>query len=291
MKQLRSMNRRVRRCTLLAVTALLASCGGGGGGGGGAAVTTLSATGMAFTRSMTVTVNGSGLTDPDLFMTVEGAPCINVARAANPTDFQTSFSCTVQGVGAISPRIRKANGDELARLSTTVPLPQVSMAVRQGTRSGTLVVEIDPGVAPVTALNFMTYVNAGYYRDTLFHRVLAGQIGQGGGYTTGPVLKTPTAGPIVLESNNGQKNLRGTIAMARTEVPDSAQAQFFFNIKDNPEFDRVNDAQPGYAVFGKVITGLEVLDEIGKVPTFALSAALQNVPVPDVVLTSALQVR
>ena len=261
MKLLRSINRPAGFGMLLALAALLASCGGGGGGGG-SAVTTLSASGMAYTRSMTVTVNGSGLADPDLFMTVEGAPCINVTRAANPTDFQTSFSCTVQGVGAISPRIRKANGDELARLSTTVPLPQVSMAVRQGARSGIMVVEIDPDVAPVTALNFMTYVNAGYYRDTLFHRVLSGQIAQGGGYTTGPVIKVPTAGPIVLESNNGQKNLRGTLAMARTDVPDSAQAQFYFNIIDNPEFDRVSDARPGYAVFGKIITGLEVLDEI-----------------------------
>ena len=162
MKHSCSMYQPLRSVLCLALAVVLVSCGGGGGGGG-PAVTSLAASGMAYTRAMTVTVNGSGLADPDLFMTVEGAPCINVTRAANPTDFQTSFSCTVQGVGAISPRIRKANGDELARLSTTVPLPQVSMAVRQGARSGIMVVEIDPGVAPVTALNFMTYANAGYY--------------------------------------------------------------------------------------------------------------------------------
>ncbi len=289
MKLPRLMNLPTRCGWLLALATLLASCGGGGGGG--PAVTTLSASGLAYTRAMTVTVNGSGLTDPDLQMTVEGAPCINVARSANPSDSQTSFTCTLQGVGTVSPRIRKGNGDELGRLSATVPLPQVSMAVSQGNRSGLMLVEIDPGLAPVTALNFMTYVNAGFYRDTLFHRVLPGQIGQGGGYTTGPSLKNPTADPIVLESNNGLKNLRGSIAMARTAVPNSATTQFYFNIKDNPEFDRVNDAQPGYAVFGRVLTGLNVLDEIGKVETRELNVSLPNLPVVDVVLTSALQVR
>ena len=289
MKHSPSMNPPNMRWLWLALPALLAGCGGGTGGG--AAVTTLSANGLAYTRTMTVTANGSGLNDPDLQMTVEGASCINIARSTGSTDSQTQFTCTVQGVGLISPRIRKANGDELGRVTAAVPLPQVSMQVRQGTRSGVMVLEIDPQAAPVTALNFMTYVNAGFYRDTLFHRVLPGQIGQGGGYTTGPVLKPPTAGTIVLESANGLKNLRGTIAMARTDVPDSAQAQFYFNISDNPGFERVSDAQPGYAVFGKVVTGLDVLDEIGKVETRVFSAALQSLPVVDVVLTSALQTR
>ena len=289
MKHFQAMNTPTRRCLWLVLPALLAACGGSSDGG--PAVTTLSASGLAYTRTMTVTANGSGLSAPDLQMTVEGAPCINVIRSAGATDSQTAFTCTLQGVGPVSPRIRKANGDELGRLSVSVPLPRVSMQVSQGALSGVMVIEIDPQAAPVTALNFMTYVNSGFYRDTLFHRVLPGQIGQGGGYTTGPVLKAPTAGTILLESANGLKNLRGTLAMARTDVPDSAQAQFYFNISDNPGFDRVSDAQPGYAVFGKVVTGLDVLDEIGKVQTRVFSPALQSLPVVDVVLTSALQIR
>lgn len=289
MRHLPPMNPTTSRWLGLALPALLTACGGGTDGG--ASVTTLSANGAAYARTMTVTANGSGLSDPDLQMTVEGASCVNIARSTGATDSQTQFTCTVQGVGPISPRIRRANGDELGRVAANVPLPQVSMQVRQGTVSGVMVVEIDPQAAPVTALNFMTYVNSGFYRDTLFHRVLPGQIGQGGGYTTGPVFKPPTAGAIVLESANGLKNLRGTIAMARTDARDSAQAQFYFNIKDNPEFDKVSDAQPGYAVFGKVVAGLNVLDEIGKVQTRDFSAALQSLPVVDVVLTSVLQTR
>ncbi len=290
MKHFQAMNTPTRRCLWLVLPAVLAACGGGSSDGG-PAVTTLSANGLAYTRTMTVTASGSGLAAPDLQMTVEGAPCINVTRSTGATDSQTAFTCTLQGVGQVSPRIRKANGDELARLTVSVPLPLVSMQVRQGTLSGVMVVEIDPQAAPVTALNFMTYVNAGFYRDTLFHRVLPGQIGQGGGYTAGPVFKSPTAAAILLESDNGLKNLRGTLAMARADAANSAQAQFYFNISDNPGFDRVSDAQLGYAVFGKVVTGLEVLDEIGKVETRVFSAALQSLPVVDVVLTSALQTR
>lgn len=278
------------RCLAAALTLLLTACGGGGDDGE-PTVTTISASGLAYTRTMTVTANGAGLTDPGLQMTVEGASCVDIARSGTPTDFQVQFTCTVTGVGEISPRIRKADGRELGRVTTRVPLPQVSFAVRQGTRTGTLLLEIDPATAPLTAANFMRYVNAGFYRDTLFHRVVAGQLAQGGGYLTGPELKPPTHDPIPLETATALKNLRGTIAMARTSVPDSAQSQFYLNVIDNPDFDRVDDAQPGYAVFGRVVEGFETLDELGKVTTTFFSAALPSLPVEEVVLTSALQVR
>lgn len=279
-------------CGLLAVATMpfLSGCGGGSAGSGQPTVTNLSASGMAFSRTMTVTVNGSGLADTGIFMTVDG-PCGPSTRSGAATDFQVQFTCQVIGVGTLSPRIRKANGDELGRVQVSVPQPQVSINVKQGDRTGTMVLELDAAAAPVSALNFITYVNNAFYSNTLFHRVLKNKIAQGGGYITGAVLKPATGAAIVLESNNGLKNLRGTIAMARTTAFNSATSQFYFNISDNPEFDYVSAEQPGYAVFGKLVSGLDVLDEIGKVDTFLNSVELQNLPSPEVFLTTALQIR
>jgi cyclophilin family peptidyl-prolyl cis-trans isomerase len=279
------------RSAMLALLAAATLAGCGGGSSGDPSVTTITASGMAYSRTMTVTVNGAGLSDLTLFMTVEGAGCVDIARTGAATDSQVQFTCTVTGVGEISPRIRRSDGRELGRVTTSVPMPQVSLAVRQGTRSSTLLLEIDPVNAPLTAANFMRYVNTGFYRDTLFHRIVQGKLAQGGGFSTGPVAKTPTFTAIPLETRTTLKNLRGTIAMARTTAPDSAQSQFYLNVVDNPEFDRVDDANPGYAVFGRVVSGLDALDELGRVETTNFSPALPSLPVEDVVLTSALQVR
>lgn len=283
-----------RRCSarllpLLAAAALLASCGGGGEGG--VSVASASINNASYGRFMTVVVNGSGLENPNLQMTVEGAGCENISRGTNASDSQVSFSCEVTGVGFISARIRGEGGRELARVSSTVPLPQVSLSFRIGATFGTVLLEIDPAAAPVTARNFMTYVNQAFYRDTLIHRVVTGQLIQGGGFSSGPTRKLATQEPIVLESNNGLKNLRGTIAMARTSEPNSAQAEYYINVVDNPAFDRVSEEQPGYAVFGRVVEGLDVVDRIGALQTTFFSNALPEFPVEDVVLTSALQLR
>ena len=284
-----SLLRACARLLPLALVAALASCGGGSGSGS-SSVNNITASGLAYGRTMTVTVTGAGLDDPSLFMTVDG-PCESVQRSGTALDNQVQFACTVIGVGDLSPRIRRANGDELARVTVNVPLPRFALNVQQGARAGIMVLELDPRAAPVSVANFVRYANLGFYRDTLFHRVITGKIAQGGGYTTGPTLKPATSGPIVLESRNGLKNVRGTIAMARTSVPDSATSQFFFNISDNPEFDYVSESQPGYAVFGYLISGLDVLDEIGKVDTRVVDATLLNVPIPEVALTSVLQIR
>lgn len=279
---------RIARVAVLPLSLLLLSACGGGSSGS-VQVTTLSAGSLNYSRVGVVTVNGSGLDDPNLQMTVEG-PCGAVVRAPNPTDSQTQFGCQLLGVGAFVATVRKGNGDEIGRVKYDVLNPQVVMSVTQGSRTGTMTIELDPRAAPITALNFMRYVGAGFYNTTVIHRVVAGTLAQGGGYTTGPVNKDPTYGPIVLE-NTGLSNLRGTIAMARSSLPDSATSQFYLNIKDNLDFDRVDDTRPGYAVFGHVIEGLDVLDEIGKVNTTFLNAALQNYPVPEVVVNSITQVR
>ncbi|MEQ1636193.1 MAG: peptidylprolyl isomerase [Methylococcales bacterium] len=153
------------------------------------------------------------------------------------------------------------------------------------TNYGTISVELAPEKAPVTVQNFLTYVNEGFYEDTLFHRVIAGFMIQGGGFTKAMQQK-PTHVPIKLESNNRLKNSRGTIAMARTSVADSATAQFFINSADNGFLNYQNTNNPGYAVFGKVIEGLEVVDLISKVST-STAPATKDVPLQPVIIEAA----
>lgn len=273
---------------LVVMAVALAACGGGGGAT--SSVTTLSASGLRFGGNMVVTVNGSGLDDPQLSMTVAG-PCDGIVRSSS-SDSQTVFSCRLTGTGQIEPQIRNQAGLLLASVRVNVPTPQVTMTVSQGSRSGAVLIELDANAAPVSARNFLEYVNSVFYTGTLFHRVLPGRIAQGGGYTAGPVVKRATFAAIRLESANGLKNLRGTIAMARTEVPNSATSQFYFNLKDNPEFDFQSADLPGYAVFGRVISGLEsVVDEIGKVPVETRDNEFSSIPVTDVIITAASQTR
>lgn len=290
--------------SLVAAT-LLTACGGGSGGAdtpGSPSVSTLSATTVMYSRTMTVTVNGNWLTQGDVNMIVEG-PCGPVTRVNGGTDLQQNFTCKVTGVGDLIPRIRTAEGVELASLRLKVPLPQVQMTVTQSARSGSYIVELDPVAAPITVDNFLAYVSSGFYRNTIFHRVVSGFVVQAGGYIAGPTPKAATLPAITLESNNGLKNLRGTIAMARTSDPNSANAQFYLNLVDNPSLDYGSTESPeGYAVFGKIvsgldstgktISGLDVMDEIGKVPVTAGSVSgLSHLPVSNVVLTAVSQIK
>jgi len=139
------------------------------------------------------------------------------------------------------------------------------------TSSGEIVVELYDSYAPQTVANFYKYVAAGFYSNTLIHRVDRDFVIQGGGYTSGMVPKQALYAPIKLESNNGLSNLRGTLAMARRSEPDSATSQFFFNVVDNTSLDYQSGANPGYAVFGRIISGLNTLDAINVVPTYTYS--------------------
>lgn len=140
------------------------------------------------------------------------------------------------------------------------------------TSSGEIVVELYDTYSPQTVANFYKYVSAGFYSNTLIHRVDRDFVIQGGGYTSGMVSKPALYAPIKLESNNGLSNLRGTIAMARRSDPDSATSQFFFNVNDNTSLDYQSPANPGYAVFGRIISGLPTLDAINVVPTYTYSS-------------------
>jgi cyclophilin family peptidyl-prolyl cis-trans isomerase len=136
--------------------------------------------------------------------------------------------------------------------------------------------------------NFLSYVRQGFYTNTLFHRVIAGFVVQGGGYTTGLVEKTGKAEPIVLEANNGLSNLRGTLAMARTSELNSATSEFYLNLVDNVALDTLNG---GYAVFGKVRDeDLRVIDAIALQPTGTVNG-MRDVPLSEVTITSVTQVR
>jgi peptidyl-prolyl cis-trans isomerase A (cyclophilin A) len=162
---------------------------------------------------------------------------------------------------------------------------QKAPQVRFKTSAGDFVVEVYPDKAPKTVENFLQYVKDKQYNGTVFHRVIPGFMIQGGGFTADMVQKT-TRGPIPLEARNGLKNDRGTIAMARTGAPDSATAQFFINVVDN---DNLNAPKPdgnGYAVFGKVVQGLEVIDKIKATPT-GNKGMYQDVPLTPIIINSA----
>jgi len=139
--------------------------------------------------------------------------------------------------------------------------------VRLATTMGDIVIELDADKAPKTVANFVSYAKAGHYNGTIFHRVIPTFMIQGGGMKP-DMSEKPTQAPIPLESRNGLSNTRGSVAMARTNVPDSATAQFFINVKDNAFLDQANARDGnGYAVFGRVVEGMDVVDRIKAVPT------------------------
>jgi len=159
--------------------------------------------------------------------------------------------------------------------------------VRLHTSLGDIVVELDAQRAPLSVKNFLSYVDAGYYTGTLFHRVIPGFMIQGGGFTADFQRKTTNA-PIQNEADNGLHNVRGSIAMARTGDPHSATAQFFINTVDNAFLDHRAKTQRGwgYAVFGRVVSGMDVVDRISAVPTGS-RGPYQDVPKDAVIIEQA----
>ena len=158
------------------------------------------------------------------------------------------------------------------------------------TTMGDFVVELDDVKAPKTTANFLNYVKSGFYNGTIFHRVIDGFMIQGGGFTA-DLNQKPTNPPVVSEAQNGLKNNRYTIAMARTSDPDSATAQFYINVNDNAALDYPNAMGNGYTVFGKVISGTQTIDAIRKIPTMVAPAPrmgrMADVPSKTVTIESA----
>lgn len=171
------------------------------------------------------------------------------------------------------------------------PKPKVKLT----TSLGVIVLELEPDAAPKTVENFLKYVKKGQYKETIFHRVIPGFMIQGGGYVD-YLGKKRTDGSIPNEADRalaaGLKNKRGTVAMARTPDPNSAAAEFFINVVDNPALDfkgKANDKTWGYCVFGKVVQGLEVVDRIKAVKTSNKRSDFLNLPVKPVLIKDAEQ--
>lgn len=166
----------------------------------------------------------------------------------------------------------------------------MTKTVELHTTAGVIRLELDDAKAPVTVANFLDYVKAGHYNGTVFHRVIKGFMVQGGGFEAGMKQK-PTKAEIQNEANNGLKNDKYTIAMARTSAPHSASAQFFINATNNDFLNFKSESMQGwgYAVFGKVVAGTEVVDAIEKVKT-GRKGFHDDVPLDDVVITQAIEV-
>ncbi len=160
--------------------------------------------------------------------------------------------------------------------------------VKLETTMGDIIIRLDSTTAPKTVANFLDYVNNKFYNGTIFHRVIDGFMIQGGGLTA-DMKDKETKAPIQNEAHNKVKNVRRTVAMARKNNPNSATAQFFINVVDNPALDHKNTSTSGYGycVFGKVIQGMDIVDAIAKVPTTS-SGMMTDVPVTPVVIKSAV---
>ena len=260
---------------------LLSACGGGTGFP--PTITGVKPQSLQYGKSATIYLGGKDLRSNMVVETNDA--CINPSFASNSTTDLLVLNCTLKVTGDITLTIKTDAGVVINTATLTVPLPQVGIV----TSAGSIVLELDPNAAPITVNNFLNYVNSGFYRNTLFHRVISGFMIQGGGYTTGLVKKDGLKDPIVLESNNGLTNLRGTVAMARTNVANSATSEFFINHVDN-SFLNYSKSNLGYAVFGKVIQGMDVVDAIASKVT-NVSNGFADVPLEDITITAALQIK
>lgn len=266
----------------LALAFFLSACGGSSGFP--PVITGVKVQSIQYGQTATIYLGGNDLRS-SLIVDSEGA-CLNPTFGSASSTSMLVLNCTVSKTGNFVLTIKSAEGQVLNTTSISVPKPQVMLI----TSLGTVTLELEPEVAPISVNNFLSYVGKSYYSNTLFHRVIPGFVVQGGGYTTGLVKKTGQLSPIVLESNKGLLNVRGSLAMARTNVFNSATSEFFVNLVDNTFLDFRNVANPGYAVFGRVLQGMDVVDLIGTKPTGVLNG-FSDVPLEEVLVNLAVQVK
>jgi cyclophilin family peptidyl-prolyl cis-trans isomerase len=280
----------------------LAACGGGGGGGTDPAsqptVNSVSVALVKYTQSVTVTLNGTNL---DQGLTVSTPACATLTRSTAAPLASTSttafYVCSGAAVGASQVTVQRASdGATLGTADFTVGLPpQVTFTVTDGAGiSGSFVVTLagDASLTPETVKNFLAYVDNLHYDGTVFHRVFPNFVVQGGGYlplSTGafPTEKITTRPPIELEVNKGLLNKQWTVAMARTSAPNSATAQFYVNMVDNPHLDP-SPTSAGYSVFGHISSGSAVVTAIANA-TCSPNQISECAPAPNVLITSAIR--
>ena len=274
--------KRLSLLALCALTCFLAACGSGStpSTANKVSVSAVTSDQLLYRKITNFTVTGQNL---DLGINITNLGCLRITEVAGGTATRRVFSCKIVGVGTFPMTVTAGDGSNLNTTNFTIPLtnqPQVTMV----TSLGTIVMELNPAKAPVSVDNFLNYVESSFYVNTIFHRVESNFVIQGGGFTS--ALTQPATMPAIkLEAGNGLSNLRGTVAMARTNVLDSATSQFFVNVVDNAALDTSNG---GYAVFGKVVQGLDVVDRIRAVPV-STQGGLTNVPVTPITINSVVQ--
>ena len=207
--------------------------------------------------------------------------------ACNRHDTTGANGANAASAPAAQPATDNGNPPTASATDNGTPVAlQSDPRVALHTSMGDIVIELYPDKAPKTVANFLAYAREGFYNGTIFNRVIDDLLIQGGGYTV-DLQKKPTHPPIPDEANNGLSNQRGTVAAAHALVPASATSEFFINLADNPRFDYVSDADAttaGYAVFGKVVSGMDVIDRIRLVKTQPQGKFTSDVPVTPVVI-------
>ena len=264
----------------LLLTTLLTACGGSTGFP--PVITAVKPQSLSYGRTATIYLGGKDLRSS--LVVESGGGCTNPSFGSSSSTDTLVLNCLVTVVGDLPLTIKSATGEVIYTTTLSVPKPQVSII----TNKGSFTLELDLATAPITVKNFLAYVRGGYYSNTLFHRVIPGFVAQAGGYTTGLVRKPGQLDAIELESNKGLSNARASVAMARTNVFNSATSEFYVNLVDNTFLDYRNAANPGYAVFGKVVQGMDVLDAIAAEPTGVFNGS-PDVPLTDITITMALQ--
>ena len=264
----------------LLLTTLLTACGGSTGFP--PVITAVKPQSLSYGRTATIYLGGKDLRS-SLVVESNGG-CTNPSFGSSSSTDTLVLNCLVTVVGDLPLTIKSATGEVIYTTTLSVPKPQVSII----TNKGSFTLELDLATAPISVKNFLAYVRGGYYSNTLFHRVIPGFVAQAGGYTTGLVRKPGQLDAIELESNKGLSNARATVAMARTNVFNSATSEFYVNLVDNTFLDYKNAANPGYAVFGTVLQGMDVVDAIAAEPTGVFNGS-PDVPLTDITITMALQ--
>jgi cyclophilin family peptidyl-prolyl cis-trans isomerase len=267
---------------LFSISILLLISGCGGSRGFPPVITGVKAQSLMFGRTATIYLGGKDLRSN--LVADAGTACINSSFAANSSTDLLVLNCLVKSVGEFQLSVKTETGEIIYSGSLNVPKPEVALL----TSKGTISVELDPTLAPVSSANFLSYVGSGFYSNTLFHRVIAGFVIQAGGYTSGMLKKPGQLSPIILESKNGLSNKRGTLAMARSYLFNSATSEFYINLGNNTALDYVNAGSPGYAVFGTVTQGLDVVDAIAAEPTGILNG-FSDVPRNEITINLVLQ--
>ncbi len=272
----------IAQMTLILSSLLVASCGGGAAGSL-PAVSDIQIDQVRYGQTSIIKLLGSNLRQ-DFQVSISNCQGLVVLPGGN--DSEQDVSCKPSAVGLLEVSAKSTDGVLMTRKGFDVPNPQVKIS----SNFGDMVVELNAAAAPITVNNFLKYVNANFYNNTIFHRLIAQFVIQGGWLTSAMTEQGGAGAAIVLESNNGLKNKRGSIGMARAAMPNSATTQFYFNFVDNANLDYQNDQVPGYAVFGQIVEGLNVLDIMAQISTATLYG-LDNFPTSNLVIKSMVQVK